>query len=111
MNHERGKVDMSRVLHIYSDDNVVNALSPLNPGQVVDVEGAQITVRSSIPMGHKMAIENIPKGEPIIKYGQTIGHALRDIQIGEHVHVDNVKDPVSNWKAQYALPGKGGKPK
>jgi altronate hydrolase len=102
---------MSRVLHIHPDDNVANALSSLNLGEVVDLEGETITVCSSIPMGHKVAIREIPEGQPVIKYGKTIGLALKDIRIGEHVHVENVKDPISNWKAQYALPSEGGNSK
>jgi len=99
---------MPRVLRIHPDDNVVNVLSDLNPDEVVDVEGEKIVVRSSIPMGHKMAVKNIHEGKPVIKYGQAIGYAQKDIQIGEHVHVHNVEDPISNWKAQYEILARGG---
>ena len=95
---------MSNVLHVNPEDNVVNALEPLSPGQTVRIDDTRVTVRSPIPVGHKMAIVKIPRGHPIIKYGQTIGLATRDIESGEHVHVHNVKDPVANWKAQHPLP-------
>jgi altronate dehydratase len=100
---------MSRVLHINPEDNVVHALSPLSPGQTVEVEDVRVIVRSEIPIGHKLAIRAIPRGEPVVKYGHVIGHALEDIQAGDYVHVHNVKDPISNWKAQYGLPEGGGK--
>lgn len=41
--------------------------------------------------GHKYAIRDIESGENIIKYGQPIGHAVRDIKKGEHVHTHNIK--------------------
>lgn len=94
---------MLRVLHIEEGDNVVNALSPLEPGQIVEVEGLRVIVRSHIPIGHKMSIKNIPKGNPVVKYGEIIGYASIDIQIGDHVHIENVEDPISKWKDQYLL--------
>ena len=30
------------------------------------------------------------KNDGIIKYGERMGHATRDIQVGEHVHTHNV---------------------
>lgn len=43
-----------------------------------------------IPFGHKIAVCNIASKEQITKYGEEIGIATRDIQIGEHVHVHNI---------------------
>ncbi len=41
--------------------------------------------------GHKTALCDIKKGDDIIKYGYSIGHAACDIKKGEHVHTHNVK--------------------
>lgn len=41
--------------------------------------------------GHKFALCDIKKGENVIKYGLPIGHAVREIKKGEHVHTHNVK--------------------
>ncbi|MCX7715553.1 MAG: altronate dehydratase family protein [Clostridia bacterium] len=41
--------------------------------------------------GHKVALEDIRKGQKIIKYGYSIGHATEDIAKGEHVHTHNIK--------------------
>ena len=46
---------------------------------------------SGIPRGHKFALKPIRKGEPVIKYGMPIGHALEDIPEGAHVHTHNMK--------------------
>jgi (2R)-sulfolactate sulfo-lyase subunit alpha len=44
-----------------------------------------------IPIGHKVALKDIKKGDTIWKYGQDIGIAKADVKKGEHVHVHNVK--------------------
>lgn len=38
-----------------------------------------LTLTEHIPQGHKVALENIGSGENIVRYGEIIGHALRDI--------------------------------
>lgn len=45
--------------------------------------------------GHKYADRDIKKGEDIIKYGCSIGHATSDIKKGEHVHTHNLKTNLS----------------
>ena len=45
--------------------------------------------------GHKIALENIKKGENVIKYGYPIGHATEDISAGDHVHTHNIKTNLS----------------
>lgn len=96
---------MTNILQLNKEDNIVCALSSFEPGQRVNVEGEEIIILSSIPVGHKIAIHNIQKGQTIIKYGCIIGYASKDIKVGEHVHIHNVDDPVSDWKNQNQLIG------
>ncbi len=49
----------------------------------------------AIPYGHKMALENIKKGDYVIKYGYPIGRAKCDIQAGEWVHSHNLESHLS----------------
>ncbi|OHC82648.1 MAG: flagellar biosynthesis protein FlgA [Rhodospirillales bacterium RIFCSPLOWO2_12_FULL_67_15] len=44
-----------------------------------------------IPLGHKLALKNIKKGDTIVKYGHDIGRALAAIGAGRHAHVHNMK--------------------
>jgi hypothetical protein len=78
------------VLVISARDNVATALEPLEPGRLLAVNGATVTVRESIASGHKIALIPIPAGEPVVKYGSSIGLATTDIPAGAHVHVHNV---------------------
>lgn len=50
-----------------------------------------VTVLGDVPFGHKIATAPIKKGEHILKYGESIGAASRDIQRGEYVHVHNLE--------------------
>ena len=52
-------------------------------------------VEVRIEDGHKYACRDIRQGENVIKYGQPIGHATRDIAAGEHVHSHNLKTNLS----------------
>jgi len=75
------------------------ALNELAPGSVV--VGADIRSRDRIPAGHKVAISRINRGSPIIKYGQTIGFASKNILPGDHVHTQNTV--VSSFTRDYAI--------
>ncbi|MCD6408771.1 MAG: UxaA family hydrolase [Candidatus Verstraetearchaeota archaeon] len=76
-------------------DNVAVALRDLKVGEEVEVtSGGEVLVvqlLSDVPFGHKFALAEIKKGEQVIKYGEVIGIATRDIKRGEHVHVHNVR--------------------
>jgi len=61
-------------------------------GWIMETDGT-ITVRAmeDIPLGHKVALRDVEKGETILKYGHDIGKAVADIPRGHHAHVHNVK--------------------
>jgi (2R)-sulfolactate sulfo-lyase subunit alpha len=52
-----------------------------------------VTVKTlnDIPIGHKVALTELPEGGTVVKYGTDIGRAVAPIRIGEHLHVHNVK--------------------
>lgn len=52
-------------------------------------------VKVCLSDGHKYAVKDMQKGEPIIKYGFPIGTAAKDIKAGEKVHTDNLKTALS----------------
>lgn len=85
-----------RALIIHVEDNVANLIGSGNRGGVVRcvVEGQSETetvqLADEIPSNHKFARRDIAAGEPIIKYGLSIGTASKAIRRGEHVHAHNV---------------------
>ena len=46
---------------------------------------------NDIPFGHKFAVRNIVKNQEVLKYGESIGKATKNIIKGEHVHIQNVE--------------------
>jgi altronate hydrolase len=76
-----------RFIRLHTEDNVIVAVVSLPTGARIEAEG--ITVERAVPMGHKVATQPIPKGSPVLKFGQIIGYATADIAPGAHVHVHN----------------------
>lgn len=50
----------------------------------------QLTALTEIPSCHKISIRDVKPGENIIKYGEVIGCATKEIRRGEHVHEHNM---------------------
>ena len=76
-------------------DNVATIMDALKAKETVEVNVAGKTKRvkasGKVPFGHKIAIAAIKKGEQVTKYGASIGSALKDIKVGEHVHIHNIE--------------------
>ncbi len=87
------KAKLSAIV-IKETDNVATALTEFRAGQLVTVTIGEaerkIALKSDIRFLHKFALEDIKKGQKIIKYGQVIGAATGRIQKGEHVHIHNM---------------------
>jgi (2R)-sulfolactate sulfo-lyase subunit alpha len=56
-----------------------------------DNSSFHLTAKMDVPIGHKVALADIKKGDTVWKYGQDIGKTVADIAKGEHVHVHNLK--------------------
>jgi altronate dehydratase small subunit len=78
------------------EDNVAICLRELKAGEELSVEHGhhkiQLKALDPIPLGHKISLMAIKKGNPIVKYGEVIGKAKEDILVGQHVHVHNISD-------------------
>ncbi len=82
---------MSTYIKINPADNVAVVIHPMNKGEVIAVDGCNITLLQDVPAGHKVALKDIATEEHIIKYGAPIGHALTSIACGEWVNEKNIK--------------------
>ncbi|MEP2781182.1 MAG: altronate dehydratase family protein [Pseudoruegeria sp.] len=80
--------DHPTTLTLNAQDNVSIALQDLTAGDVIG--DSEVGLIQSVNRGHKVAIAPIASGEQVIRYGQIIGAATKDIQPGEHVHVQNL---------------------
>jgi (2R)-sulfolactate sulfo-lyase subunit alpha len=44
-----------------------------------------------IPIGHKVALTDLKKGDTVIKYGEDVGRMIADAKKGDHVHTQNMR--------------------
>lgn len=83
-------------LKVNDKDNVATIFAnDVKSGDVVEVRDKKgnvvnFKVLNDIPYGHKLAVKEIKVGEAIIKYGEELGVATKDIHLGEYVHVHNL---------------------
>src|SRR5215470_12573726 len=83
----------SRYIRVHERDNVAI---------IVDPEGAPagtqfpcgLILSEHIPQSHKVALQQLNPGEPVIRYGQIIGTATRTIKAGSWVREDLVALPA-----------------
>lgn len=54
-------------------------------------EPVEVTAVMDIPLGHKIALQDLSAGDTVVKYGHDIGKVVQGIRKGEHVHVHNLK--------------------
>ena len=80
-----------KIIKINEKDNTAVALENLKCGERI----GDLTLLQDIPMGHKLALCDIKKGEKVIKYGYPIGSAAEDIKRGSHIHTHNLKSDVA----------------
>ncbi len=69
-------------LRLHDGDEVVIATEEIPAGKWTIADGGALTVRATIPRGHKLATTAVGDGEPVRKYGQVIGFATRPIAAG-----------------------------
>lgn len=79
------------LLRIHPADNVAVAVQPIAAGSAATVGGVDLMVASAVSEGHKVALERIEPGAPVVKYGFTIGAASERIEAGDWVHEHNLR--------------------
>ncbi len=86
----------SDLLAHHRDDAVAVAVRDVEPGissvaYLDDSPGMSVKVIEQVPLGHKVALQDLAAGAEVIEYSAVIGRTTCDIRTGEHVHVHNVK--------------------
>ncbi len=84
-----------RALIMQPNDNVATALEEIQAGDDVAAalgkESRTIRAAEAVPFGFKIALQDIPQGELIRKYGEVIGRASTAIARGTMVHIHNLE--------------------
>src|SRR6201992_855967 len=88
------KQDQSRPLYvqIHPDDNVAIVVNEggLRAGAKFD---SGLVLAENVPAAHKVALNDIAAGAPIVRYGSVIGFGERDIAKGSGVHEEKMRLP------------------
>ncbi|MGE0609508.1 MAG: UxaA family hydrolase [Pirellulales bacterium] len=88
------------VVYLHPSDNTCVAARNLQAGSEIHAGPYSVRLTGDVKLGHKIALAAVPKGERILKYGQTIGFASEKIQPGDWVHVHNVT--AGHFDREYA---------
>ncbi|HUX69101.1 MAG TPA: altronate dehydratase family protein [Cellulomonadaceae bacterium] len=84
-------LDLTEVaLVLRPDDDVAITTRDLSAGTRLRTPTTELVLRGDVPRSHKLALRDVPAGEPVHKYGQSIGRATVNIQAGDHVHAHNL---------------------
>ena len=97
-------IDTKFVL-LNSADNVLICCRAAKAGGLVHINKQQFNITAQIDVGHKIARENLTKGQKVIRYGVPIGSATRNIEKGEHVHTHNMKSDYMPSHSRQSLVG------
>ena len=92
-------------LQISALDNTATLLKSVRISDEVVVGGQTDVLRikalDDTPFGHKISIRDIHSSDSIVKYGEVIGTASRDIPAGSHVHaasaIEGIPDLTEVW--------------
>tara|TARA_B100000745_G_scaffold149155_1_gene97505 strand:+ start:650 stop:2176 length:1527 start_codon:yes stop_codon:yes gene_type:complete len=87
----------TKTIRLHENDNVVTAKSEIDIN--IKIEDEDLSTKQHIPVGHKIATQNINQGDDVIKYDNIIGTATREIKKGDHIHVHNLG--MSDKKRDY----------
>lgn len=91
------KHDTGRAIFISQADNVatiVHTAPGLTGYRIMNKTGQgarEIQTAGPVEVGHKIALVPIPASGGIVKYGEVIGRATKNICTGDHVHVHNME--------------------
>jgi hypothetical protein len=91
---------MGKLMKLNPADNVYIVRVPLQANDSVEIEGKNYVIKQTLGFGHKIAATLLHPGDKIIKFGIPIGSATEHINIGEHVHLHNMK---SDYLPTYTL--------
>ncbi len=79
------------------EDDVGVAVRDLEAGETVEGvfmdtnDSVTLTTLTAIPLGHKVALRDLPEGHECREYNEVIGRITAPVRQGEHVHVHNIK--------------------
>src|SRR6266516_3311715 len=89
---------MQKVLQLDPKDNVLIALTDLDPREPVEFAGTKYALGSKIPAKHKFATRDLPVGSEVIMYGVLVGKTFQPVGKGELLTVGNMRHEAAPYR-------------
>src|SRR5439155_10147589 len=89
---------MQKVLQLDPKDNVLIALTDLDPREPVEFAGTKYALGSKIPAKHKFATQDLPVGSEVIMYGVLVGKTFQPVGKGELLTVGNMRHEAAPYR-------------
>jgi len=84
--------DSKSWIRLHPEDHCIVALRKFTKGELIRLsDQVSVSLNKDIPPGHKVAVVSRQAGQPIFKYGWSIGVATCDVAPGDHIHDHNLK--------------------
>ena len=78
-------------IRVHPRDNVAVVAADVQADDVLRLDdGSDVRTVEAIARGSKVALGPIACGQPVVRYGEEIGRATKDIAAGEYVHTHNL---------------------
>ncbi|MER3553980.1 MAG: hypothetical protein C4331_06420 [Meiothermus sp.] len=85
-----------RALAHRTTDDVAVAVADLRAGESLEIQTLdggkphKVRLLEDVPLGHKVALKDLPEGHIVIEYGEKVGRMTRAVKKGGYVHVHNI---------------------
>ena len=85
------------LVHEHNDNVGVVVVEGLKSGTkmlcciTADNSTFELEAKADVPIGHKVALNDLKEGVTATKYGEDIGRFIANVEKGGHVHVHNLK--------------------
>ena len=82
------------LIRVHPQDNVAIVVEPEGVAAGAGLPGG-LTARERVPQSHKIALADLDRGAPVLRYGQAIGYANRMISAGSWVREELLDMPAA----------------
>jgi hypothetical protein len=91
---------ISTLILLSPEDNCLVACSNLAAGTPVQLDGTTVALPQTVPLGYKVARQNLAAGQAVVRYGAPIGSTTHSVAAGELLHTHNLQ---SDYLPTYTL--------
>jgi altronate hydrolase len=92
------------LIQLHPRDSVAITKTRLEPETVItQPTGKSLTVRETVPSGHKIAVQNLASGVTVLRYGSPIGVTTQPISAGSWIHTHNLAFSTNESRSECNL--------